>query len=595
MATHVTDEKKAEIRNTADIAEVVAERVALKKAGKDFTGLCPFHSEKTPSFTVSQTKQIFHCFGCGAGGDVFDFLMKSEGITFPEAVESLARRYGIRLPSRSMSRKEKQAVSEREQLFQINRRALAYFREQLLGRSTGEAARRYLKERGFSDRVIKSFGLGYAPEGWDNLIRLFRKERIPLPMAEKAGLVIARSSKSGYYDRFRSRIIFPIVDVTRQVVGFGGRVLDEGTPKYLNSPETPLYNKSRTLYGLHAAKDKCRETGVVYIVEGYFDLLAMHQHGFANSVATLGTSLTRAHVRMLRRGYATKARLVFDSDAAGVKAALRSISLFMEEGVEAEIIVLPQGEDPDSFLFAKGAEAFLEQAYAARGAFEFLIEQSVQAHGLSMHGRIRIIDELKEPLSEIPDQVARSLYIRYLSERVGVEEDALLQRVKAVRSERGRRLKSRGKAEEPDAACKDGLAEFADNRIERRIIAMMLQFPEIVPDLENRGIIDYFESERLRELAALILSHPPPSTADTSGLLNRIEDGEKRQLLASLAIGEECWDRASCEKLVMQFLSARKRRQNGLLDQIKAAEAENDQERLFALLKEKQKQMAKSG
>jgi DNA primase len=212
-----------------------------------------------------------------------------------------------------------------------------------------------------------------------------------------------------------------------------------------------------------------------------------------------------------------------------------------------------------------------------------------------MHGRIRIIDELKEPLSEIPDQVARSLYIRYLSERVGVEEDALLQRVKAVRSERGRRLKSRGKAEEPDAACKDGLAEFADNRIERRIIAMMLQFPEIVPDLENRGIIDYFEEERLRELAALILSHPPASAADMPGLLNQVEDEDRRQLLASLAIGEECWDRDSCEKLVAQFLAARRRRQNELLEQIKAAEAENDQERLFALLKEKQKQMAKSG
>lgn len=596
MVIQIPQDKLAEIRNAADIVDIVSERVALKKTGKDYTGLCPFHSEKTPSFTVSSTKQIFHCFGCGAGGDVFDFLIRFDGISFPEAVQALARRCGIQLPTRQMSPSEKQAVSEREKLFDINKKVLAFYRSQLLRQPAGEKAREYLANRGFSQEIIDRFGLGYAPEGWDNLVRLCRKEQIPLNLAEKAGLIVPRTSKTGYYDRFRNRIMFPIVDVTRQVIAFGGRVLDaEAKPKYLNSPETPIYNKSRSLYGIHAAKEKCRETGIVYIVEGYFDLLAMHQHGIANSVATLGTSLTSGHIRMLRRGYAKKARLVFDSDTAGIKAAHRSIGLFMNESVDVEIVVLPAGEDPDSFLFANGQDAFFEHAEAAKGAVEFLIESAVDAHGLSMQGKIRVVDELKQPLADIRDGVARSVYIRHLAERLGVDESAILERVRAARNQQGRAPQKQGPSV-PNASAETAEKPYsAKNRVEARVVGMMIQYPEIVPTIENQQIIDYFEDIQLKELAELILSHPPKSTDDISQLLNRISDNSQRQLIASLAMGEDCWDQTSCEKLMAQFKASRKRHHQELLDQIKTAEKNNDHELLFKLLKEKQKQAVKSG
>ncbi|MDZ7830363.1 MAG: DNA primase [Desulfobacterales bacterium] len=595
MAIYIPEDKLAEIRNTTDIVDVVSERVALKKTGKDYTGLCPFHSEKTPSFTVSSTKQIFYCFGCGAGGDVFNFLIRFEGISFPEAAQSLARQCGIELPTRHMSASEKQAVSEREKLFDINKKVLAYYRNQLLRQPAGEKARAYLENRGFSREIIDRFGLGYAPEGWDNLIRLFRKEQIPVSLAEKAGLIVPRSSKTGYYDRFRNRIMFPIVDATRRIIAFGGRVLDDATPKYLNSPETPIYSKSSSLYGIHAAREKCRETGIVYIVEGYFDILAMHQHGIANSVATLGTSLTTGHIRMLRRGYAKKARLVFDSDTAGIKAAHRSIGLFMNESVDVEIIVLPAGEDPDSFLFAHGADAFFEYAEAARGAIEFLMESAISAHGLSMQGKIRVVDELKQPLADIRDSVARSIYIRHLAERLGVDESAILERVRAARKQQDKAPQKKRPISQnsgTDTAEKPALVK---NRLEARMVAMMLQYPEIVPSIENQQITDYFEDIQLKELAELILSHPPKSTDDISELLNRIPDNAQRQLVASLAMGKECWDETSCEKLVAQFKGSWKRRHQELLDQIKAAEQNKDHELLFKLLKEKQKQAIKTG
>lgn len=595
MTIHIPEEKLAEIRNAADIVDIVSERVALKKAGKDYTGLCPFHSEKTPSFTVSQTKQIFHCFGCGAGGDIFNFLIQFEGVTFPEAVQSLARRYGIQLPKRQMTPSEKQEFSEREQLFDINKKVLAYYREQLLRRPAGEKARVYLEKRGFSSEIINRFGLGYAPEGWDNLLRHLKSRQIPVALAEKAGLVVPRSSKSGYYDRFRNRIIFPIVDVTRQIVAFGGRVLDDAKPKYLNSPETPIYSKSRSLYGLHAAREKCRETGLVYIVEGYFDLLAMHQHGVTNAVATLGTSLTAAHVRMLRRGYASKARLVFDSDAAGIKAAHRSIGLFLNEAVDVEIIVLPAGEDPDSFLFARGGEAFLELADAAKDAIEFLADSAVNAHGTSMQGKIRVVEELKQPLAEIKDPVARSVSIQHLAERLGIEEQALIERVREARQAQSAAIKKRAPSTGGETSRSDGATELAENRLESRVIAMMLQYPEIVPAVENRGMIDYFTSNRLKSIAESIVSQPPRSTEDISELLNRIPDDRQRQLIASLAMGEESWDPGSCQKLMEQFLYTRKRRHQALLDQIRAAEQNKDHQLLFKLLKEKQNQAGRSG
>ena len=301
MAIFIPEDKISEIKNAADIVDVVSESVLLKKAGKNFIGLCPFHSEKTPSFTVSSDKQIFHCFGCGTGGNVFSFMMKQEGLSFPEAARHLAKRYGVDIPDRPLSPEQKKKISEREKLLDINRRAGGFYHQALLDSRYGKQARSYLSTRGISQKTIDDFKLGYARDGWDHLLGFFSINRVSPILLEKSGLIVPRKNKSGHYDRFRNRIIFPIFNVNTQIVGFGGRVLDDSLPKYLNSPETTLYNKSRSLYGIHRAKDKCRATGTVYIVEGYLDLLALHQHGIENSVATLGTALTADHVKLLTR------------------------------------------------------------------------------------------------------------------------------------------------------------------------------------------------------------------------------------------------------------------------------------------------------
>ena len=310
MAIIISEEKRTEVRHIADIVEIISERIILKKAGKDLVGLCPFHSEKTPSFTVSPSKQIYHCFGCGAGGDIFSFLMKYEGIGFLEAIQEVAHRYGVDLPTQPTTPQQKNEISEKQLFFDVNRQVMEFFRSKLLDRSIGEKARAYLEKRGFKSEVIDEFAIGYTPDGWDNLTQFLRKSKIPLSIGEKAGLIIPKNHK-GHYDRFRNRIMFPIFDEKLRIIGFGGRVLDDSKPKYLNSPETPIYHKGRSLYGVHASKDKCRETGVVFIVEGYFDLIGLHQHGFKNSVATLGTALTPEHARILKRGFSKKACLVW--------------------------------------------------------------------------------------------------------------------------------------------------------------------------------------------------------------------------------------------------------------------------------------------
>ncbi|MCD6585444.1 MAG: DNA primase [Desulfobacteraceae bacterium] len=592
MPIHIPEEKLSEIRNTANITDIISERVVLKKAGKDHVGLCPFHSEKTPSFTVSPAKQIFHCFGCGAGGDVFSFLMKHEGINFFEAVQSLARRYGIALPEQNMSVSQKKAVSLRQQLFDLNRQVMSYYAGQLAGRSSGQKCRTYLEKRGFSQEIIMQFGLGFAPDGWDNLVRFFRKLNISKALAESTGLVVPREN-SGFYDRFRNRVMFPIFDVTNQIIGFGGRVFDDSKPKYLNSPETPIYHKSRSLYGAQAAKNKARETGCVYIVEGYFDLLALHQHGVTNTVATLGTSLTAEHISVLRRGFAQKAFLVFDSDEAGLKAARRSIPLFMNAAMDAAVIVLPKGYDPDSFIFEFGRGAFEKESENAVGMVEFLIEFSIKSNGLSMEGKVRVIADLQQPLLEIKDNVARSIYVKYLSERLSVDENAIIEKIKSGKKRLNQVLPNnwlKHNNDEPSLSENDLLIESEMIRVEKQIVSMMLKSPEILPEIKKRRVLDYFSDKRLIEIANIVLKHPIYADEDLPGLMNRFESLDHRNMIASLAISEGCRDLNICEQLLSQFMNGIQRRQSTLVSQIKSAQESNDEELLFELLRKKQEQ-----
>ena len=587
MAVYIPEEKINDIKNSSDIVDIISETVVLKKSGKNFLGLCPFHSEKTPSFTVSPDKQIFYCFGCSAGGNVFSFLMKQEGLSFPEAVRMLARRCGIDIPVRTMSPEQKRRISERESVLAINRQAMDFFRLALLEKVSGKKAMEYLLKRGISREIIDGFKLGYAPEGWDTLAIYFSKKKQPDGLVEKSGLIIPRKGKSGFYDRFRSRIIFPIFDISMQVIGFGGRVLDDSLPKYLNSPETPVYNKSRSLYGLHITKEKCREIKTVFIVEGYFDLLALYQHGIQNSVATLGTSLTPEHVQILRGFIGKNGRvvLVYDSDIAGIKAAQRSIDVFDKGYVDASIVVLPAGHDPDSYLLEFGAESFTSLAAESKGVISFLINCAVKMHGLSTEGKIHIISDMKVPLAAINDNVARSLYVKELAERIGIDETAVLEKVREASAGR------RSDIAKPGA---DYVLQNNGNRLERRIIAMMLQFPDVLSEVDNRGLLNLFEDNILKSIGQFILQRKDRSGELASELMTIIDDKDKRSIIASLVMGDDLWDHDGCLKLIAQFESSRYRHERKLLQEIKDAEKRNDYELLFRLLKKKQMQAKKT-
>ncbi len=598
MATYIPEDKITEIKNSADIVDVVSEAVLLKKTGKNYVGLCPFHSEKTPSFTVSPEKQIFYCFGCTEGGNVISFLMKHGGISFPDAARSLARRYGIDLPTQMMSPEQKRRIGERERLLEINRHAMDFFRKGLLDSHSGKQAMTYLQKRGIKDDIVNRFNIGYAPEGWDNLSNYFSKRSIPLALVEKAGLIVSKKNKQGFYDRFRDRIIFPIIDASMQVIGFGGRIMDDSMPKYLNSPETPVYNKRRSLYGIHRAKNKCRESETVYIVEGYFDLLALHQHGIENSVATLGTALTVEHVRVLK-GNASRVILVYDSDDAGIKAVLRSIGIFMEAAVDARITVLPEGYDPDSYIIEFGHESFINAVSKARSIMSFLIDSAVKKHGRSIEGKIRIISELKGALASINDSVARSLYVKELAERIGIEEATVLEKVREVsarnidRGQTSARSKSNIGRGLPRLGGQDKINGKGYQgkwvKLERQIVSMMLQSPQILSEIDKRNILDFFEDNDLKAIGQLVLSRKDIPNIKISDIINLIEDKQRWNIAARLAIGDSKWNHEDCLNVIDRFESIRKRDESTLIDKIKEAEKNDDLDRLKELLNKKQK------
>jgi DNA primase len=598
LSNFIPEEKIEEIKNAADIVEVISDYVLLKKTGKNYSGLCPFHSEKDASFTVSPAKQIFHCFGCNTGGNVFNFLIRHDGISFPEAVRFLARRYGVDLPERKMSRAMREQISEREKLLRINRMAMDYYHWNLLHDSYGKQAMAYLKNRAMSSSIIERFQLGYARNSWDGLCRYLQRKQVPMELIEKSGLVIPRKSGSGHYDRFRERIIFPIYNLNKQVIGFGGRVLDASLPKYLNSPETPVYHKSKSLYGLHLARNKCRETRTIYIVEGYFDLLALHQYGVENAGATLGTALTTDHIHMIK-GFAEKVILVFDGDDAGIQASLRSVGIFIEKGMQARVMLLPKGHDPDSFIRKSGLEAFETVAAKSRSVITFIMESAQKKFGLSVEGKMRILDELKKPLASIEDRTAREAYIKEVSEYLGVKEYSLKEKIDkaaveiqktgpAYRNRSTNRIQQKDSLKRPLTAT--DRKQTAGTRLERQILAMMLQYPEILPDIVQNKVLDHFVTETLKTLGELILSKKNEKNLDVSNLISIVDDEQKRNILASLSIKEDMWNRKGCRKVITKLIQNSPLRYGvSLTEQIKAAEKDNNQDLLFKLLQEKQK------
>lgn len=518
----IPDEKVREVRERASILEVISDYVGLKKSGVNYLGLCPFHTEKTPSFNVNPSKGIYHCFGCGVGGDVVSFIMRIESMAFPEAVRFLARRVGVEIPDRPLTTAEKQRADERENLYVLHEIAVRYYEKVLLEEKAGEAGRNYLQSRGVDGESARVYRLGFAPDSWDGLARYLERKSIPLEDAEKIGLLRKRE-RGGYYDGFRNRLLFPITDMHGRPIGFGGRVLDDSMPKYLNSPESPIYRKSDVLFGLGTAKHAIREKGEAFIVEGYFDHLALFRAGFRNVVATCGTALTGSHLKLLKR-FAGKALLLFDSDKAGKKATLRAMDLFLEEGFPASVVRMPPDEDPDTFLERYGVESFVKAVDEARPVFEFFFRDLCRMHEVgSVEGKVEILSELTPRLAKIADQVERDLYVREIARVLAIEENDVRRKM--------------GKTAAPVSIGKARVKRVAG--AEEMLLSLMGKYPEIV------GLISDFGPERifgpsLLPLATDIVARVVSGGAiDWSEILDRVISGEERSRLAALLIEED--------------------------------------------------------
>ncbi len=586
MTRTIPEDTIRRVKNTANIVDIVSDHVVLKKSGRNYLGLCPFHVEKTPSFTVSPEKQIFYCFGCHTGGSVFSYIMQHDGLSFPEAVRAVAGKYGIEVPDDHLSPEQKKQLSEKEKLFRINQLAAQFFHASLIDSQVGQRALTYLVGRGMTRKIIDTHQLGYAPGQWNGLLRFMEQKRVPVQLLVKTGLIIPRKDKSGHYDRFRDRVMFPIYDLHEQIIGFGGRVMGDDIPKYLNSPETVIYNKSRSLYGIDKARQETRRSATVYLVEGYFDALALHLYGISNAVATLGTSLTGEHVQLLKGmvGPSGVAVLVYDSDQAGIKAAHRSVSVFEQGLLDARILVLPQGYDPDEYLREHGPDDFLKAARQASGMMTFLMDAAIARHGLTLEGKVKVVSELQGPLAAIHDSIARALCIKQLAERLAIDETAILGKVREVVG----KVVGQKKTTSDDiikAATDDG------QRLEEQIVAMILRYPAMIPEVVGRNLLEYFRDDQLKAIGQMIINQTDLQENTVADLVSMINDPHYRNLMARLAIGEQHWDRQGCERLIAQF-EMRFRRQitDDLQRRIEAAEKNNDMELLRELLKKKQKQ-----
>ncbi|MBF7054050.1 DNA primase [Halomonas sp. KAO] len=421
-----------------DVVEVVGERVKLKKAGRNYSGLCPFHQEKTPSFTVSADKQFYHCFGCGAHGNALRFLMEYDKLRFPEAVEQLAGRLGMDVPREGADDPRAQA-RERKRKEGVNLLELsaAYFRERLK-MPEGQGARDYLERRGLAPEVLETFGVGYAPDGWEGLKRHLGERGIGEPVQVEYGLLVHREESGRTYDRFRDRVMFPIRDIKGRTIGFGGRVLGDAKPKYLNSPETPVFHKGRELYGLYEARQADHRLERVVIVEGYMDVVALAQFGIRNAVATLGTSTSEEHLGRLFR-MVNEVVFCFDGDRAGRQAATRALETalpLMIDGRQARFLFLPEEEDPDTLVRREGAEAFQDRITCASPLSEFLFDQAAAGRDLAhIEERERYASQVLKAIGRLPEGVLKSLMLTELSRRTGVEAanfSALLARDEAI-------------------------------------------------------------------------------------------------------------------------------------------------------------------
>jgi DNA primase len=531
------------VKQQADIVRVIGEYVRLKKSGQNFTGLCPFHAEKSPSFAVHPTKQIYHCFGCQVGGDVFKFVMEMEKCPFPEAIRIVAEKCGIAVPApRDHSPEERQQNQQRTVILEMHRVAQAFFTKQLESTPEGRVARAYLEDRGLTPQVIEQFGIGYAPSGGDALVRLLRPKYRDEKLLAISGL-ISRDQSGRFFDRFRRRITFPIANEGGKIVAFGCRALGDDQPKYLNSPETPIYSKSNVLYHLDRAKDALRRQDFAILVEGYMDAIAVARAGISNVVASCGTALAEPQIKLLSR-FTKRVIVNYDPDSAGQLATERSVALLLEQDFEVRVLALPpigdKKADPDLFIREKGAESYKKLLKESPPYVDYLIARARQMDITTGEGKLRAVNFLLPYVQKIPNRLLRSEWATRIAQQLRLDEPVLRAALSKAAIERRSELKA-----QPESLSR------STKPVERRLIRMLSEAEdfrvELAQRLQQERLYEGMEAERI--IAALIvasLASPPMATSDIAGTL----DDRDRRLLFEVLFEEEenaTWEEAeSC-------------------------------------------------
>lgn len=522
---YYSDELIEEVRSKNDIVDVISSYVKLQKKGSSYFGLCPFHNEKSPSFSVSRQKQMYYCFGCGAGGNVFTFLMEYENYSFLEALKYLADRAGVELPRQELSKEARERADTKAILLEINKAAARYFYIQLKERQ-GERALAYLKGRQLGDDTIRAFGLGYANKYSDDLYRYLKGQGYQDDMIAKAGLITV-DEKHGAHDKFWNRVMFPIMDANSRVIGFGGRVMGDGKPKYLNSPETMIFDKSRNLYGLNRARSSRKS--YFLLCEGYMDVISLHQAGFTNAVASLGTALTQGHASLIKR-YVKEVYLTYDSDEAGTKAALRAIPILREAGISAKVIRMEPYKDPDEFIKNLGKEAFEDRIREARNGFLFGVEVLERDYDLaSPEGKTDFLKEVARRLGEFEEDIERNNYIEAVAGQyhVGYEELRKLVVRTAVQNGLAQPVK---RPEKPVKEKKeDGILTS-----QKILLTWMIEEPQVFHQISSYIIPEDFTGEIYRKVAELLYQQYEEGEANPARILDHFTEEEEHREAASL-------------------------------------------------------------
>jgi len=499
------DEFIERLRSEINIASIISDYVPLKKKGKNYWGCCPFHQEKTPSFTVTPDKGFFYCFGCQTGGNVFNFLMKIENISFFDAVKLLANKMNIPLPQKEKSSQELAKEKELAQIWRVNQLARDFFHACLTKTSYGKAAREYLLQRGVTDQIIDNLKIGFAPSAWDKLSLAFQERGIQPTVLVKAGLAVERSSGEGIYDRFRNRVMFPICDARGRVAGFGGRVIDNSQPKYLNSPETVVFNKRNILFGFDVAQKCIRECGQVIVVEGYMDVITARVFGINNVVASLGTAFTPEQAKQLLR-YTSEIIFAYDSDAAGQNATLRALSIIRNLGASVKVISIPDGKDPDEFIRKHGADAFSLLANHAISLMDYQVRQALETTDYSnLEGKVAVVAKVVPVLADASNAVEVNAHIAHISQSLGIDESAIRSEISKflAHSQKDKNVKT-GKTINMVALSKK--TDTAVVQAERHIIRLMCDDNTIIPYVQAQLGIEEFQNKQHQEIMKLLFN-----------------------------------------------------------------------------------------